>query len=142
MKRILLAAAVSLVAATASAQAGDPIPGLDVVLKAVPGGAIISAAKTDANGTFTFQKLAPGEYTLTLGPVGRQLVIGGSAEKLEVLTAREAASGMASGKRQHGAITITKEWGPANRTVKITHENDWFAVTVTAARAPMGKKPE
>ena len=142
MKRILLAAAVSLVAAAASAQAGDPIPGLDVVLKAVPGGAIVSAAKTDAKGTFTFQKLAPGEYTVTLGPVGTQLVIGGSAEKLEIRTAREAGSGMATGKRQHGAITITKQWGAANRTVNLTHQDDWFTVTVTAAKAPMGKKPE
>ncbi len=28
--------------------------------------------------------------------------------------AREAGSGMATGKRQHGSITIVKEWGPAS----------------------------
>jgi hypothetical protein len=31
-----------------------------------------------------------------------------------VLTPRDSASGMPTGKRQHGAITIVKEWGPAS----------------------------
>lgn len=31
----------------------------------------------------------------------------------EVRSPRDAASGQASGKRQHGPIVITKEWGPA-----------------------------
>lgn len=30
-----------------------------------------------------------------------------------ILTPREAGSGMASGKRQHGSVSIVKEWGPA-----------------------------
>ncbi len=32
----------------------------------------------------------------------------------EITSPRDAASGQASGKRQHGAVTFTKEWGPAS----------------------------
>lgn len=142
MKHILLAAAISLVAATASAQTGAPIPGIDVVIKAAPSGAVVSSARTDAKGSFAFQKLAPGEYTVTVAQGGKTLVIGGPTEPLKILTAREAGSGMATGKRQHGAITVTKEWGAANRTVNVVSDSNWIKVTVTAAKAPMGKQPE
>jgi type VI secretion system secreted protein Hcp len=38
----------------------------------------------------------------------------GLAYSYEVKSPRDLATGQASGKRQHGAITITKEWGAAS----------------------------
>ncbi len=43
----------------------------------------------------------------------------------EVTSPRDAASGQATGKRQHGAITFTKEWGAASPqlfTALVTNE--------------------
>lgn len=40
--------------------------------------------------------------------------IAGLAYRHEVKSPRDVATGLASGKRQHGPITITKEWGAAS----------------------------
>jgi type VI secretion system secreted protein Hcp len=39
--------------------------------------------------------------------------LSGLSYRHEIKSPRDAATGQASGKRQHGAISITKEWGPA-----------------------------
>lgn len=40
--------------------------------------------------------------------------IAGLSYRHEIVSPRDIASGLASGKRQHGPITITKEWGPSS----------------------------
>lgn len=40
--------------------------------------------------------------------------IPGLALDWEIKSPRDVSSGLASGKRQHGPITFTKEWGPAS----------------------------
>lgn len=83
-----------------------------------------------------------GAYTVTVGPSGKQLDIGETVDRLEIMTAREAGSGMAIGNRQHDAITISKEWSAANRTVEVVSDSNWIKLTVTATKAPMGTKRE
>lgn len=42
-----------------------------------------------------------------------------------IASPRDAASGMPTGKRQHGSVTIVKEWGPATpqlREIKTTYD--------------------
>jgi len=50
-----------------SIRAGDPVPGLDVSLKQIPGG-IVRTTKTDNLGSFTFDKLKAGSYELKIIP--------------------------------------------------------------------------
>lgn len=40
--------------------------------------------------------------------------IAGLSYAHEIVSPRDIATGQASGKRQHGPITITKEWGPSS----------------------------
>ena len=40
--------------------------------------------------------------------------IAGLSYRHQIQSPRDAATGQASGKRQHGPIAITKEWGPAS----------------------------
>lgn len=40
--------------------------------------------------------------------------VAGNHIKSAILTPREAGSGMTTGKRQHGAVTVTKEWDKAS----------------------------
>lgn len=40
------------------------------------------------------------------------------AEKYDVKAPRDAATGQASGKRQHGPGPILKEWGPLQKTIE------------------------
>jgi len=40
--------------------------------------------------------------------------IAGLSYQHQIQSPRDAATGQASGKRQHGPISITKEWGPAS----------------------------
>ena len=43
------------------AVAGDPLPGVDVLLEQIPGGQVYKA-KLDADGNMIFNDLPPGEY--------------------------------------------------------------------------------
>jgi hypothetical protein len=60
----VLAVALAL-AGSAVAGPGDPIPGIDVVVKKQPAGAALVAATTDKAGRFTVRVAEPGSYTLT-----------------------------------------------------------------------------
>lgn len=62
-----LCAVVLVVAGASSAFAADvPIPGIDIIIKANPGGINIAASTTDAKGEFKIKLLAPGRYTIVL----------------------------------------------------------------------------
>ena len=56
-----------LVISVAPVHAGDPVPGLDITIEQIPGG-IILTVKTDKNGKYIFNRLAPGTYKLRVGP--------------------------------------------------------------------------
>jgi hypothetical protein len=62
----LLTLAVGLACWSSVALAGNPIPGVDVNLGKNPGG-IMARTKTDKNGLYQFNKLAPGTYELCIG---------------------------------------------------------------------------
>lgn len=116
-----------------NAMPGDPIPGLDVKLKRLSGaGNDILTARTNKDGSFSFNNIAPGNYAAEAGTMATTIIVtensgnglktldimGGScgntkenyiivtADKtyVEVISAREAGSGMATGKRQIGQV--------------------------------------
>jgi hypothetical protein len=51
-----------------------------------------------------------------------------------VVTAREAGSGMATGKRQHAPIRITKEWGAASPQLRFAVSEKGAPVCLTVAQ--------
>src|SRR3989338_235954 len=53
--------------AVKSAQAGDPVPGIDISLEQIPGG-IVAKATTGKDGRFSFDKLKQGKYVLRITP--------------------------------------------------------------------------
>jgi Carboxypeptidase regulatory-like domain len=94
------------------AKPGEPIPGVGINLAKLEGGkeTLASQVVTDANGDFEFKNLAPGKYVIS---VGRKHLGNVKYEDMTftVVSPRDAASGMASGKRQHSPIRIVKEFG-------------------------------
>ncbi len=64
---VVATAAIFFGFAIKSAQAGDPIPGVDVSLEQVPG-SVKGKAKTGKDGRFNFDKLKPGKYVLRIVP--------------------------------------------------------------------------
>ena len=116
-----------------NAMPGEPIPGIDVKLRR-PGAAgnELMSVKTNRDGSFAFNNIAPGQYSATTGTAAMDITVtgstqdafktldiaGGSCENskenfvisaggkmyVEVIAAREAGSGMASGKRQVGNV--------------------------------------
>lgn len=86
-------------------------------------------------GTCTLADLEPGAYSaIACDDHGTPLAP--SAARHAVVTAREASSGMATGKRQHGAITITKEWGAASPQLAFTVSAAGTPVCLTVAAPP------
>jgi len=110
-----------------NAMPGDPIPGLNVKMKRLnTGGNDILSARTNKDGSFSFTNIAPGKYAAEAGKLFTTLTVNGSngnavrtldlmggscgntkenyiistGDKtyVEVISAREAGSGMATGK--------------------------------------------
>lgn len=100
-----LSVSIAFVFAFSLLIAGDPIPGIDITIKNLDTKKTFKT-KVKKNGKFSFKKLKPGKYTMTLTYKGKSMTIG--KKRGEELTVRDAASGMASGKRQHKPLTITK----------------------------------
>ncbi len=83
-----IAAAALFWLATPTASAGNPLPGVDVLLEQIPGG-VRGEANTDANGVFEFKGLAKGNYRVVVklrtfdtrggAPVARATARGGPA---------------------------------------------------------------
>lgn len=65
--------------------------------------------KTNKNGKFSFNKLPAGNYALTVSLGGKSMSVGEDGSESISISADDKASGMASGKRKHKPITITKE---------------------------------
>ncbi len=116
-----------------NAMPGDPIPGLDVKFKRLgSGGNDILSTRTNKDGSFAFNSIAPGQYSATAGTDAMDITVRGNNENafktldiaggscgnskenfvisagdktyVEVTTAREAGSGMATGKKHIGNV--------------------------------------
>lgn len=116
-----------------NAMAGEPIPGIDVKLKRLgSAGSDVLSAKTNRDGSFSFSNIAPGRYSATAGTDAMDITVNSNNEEVfktldiaggscgnskenfvisagdkmyvEVITAREAGSGMASGKKHIGNV--------------------------------------
>ena len=116
-----------------NAMAGEPIPGIDVKLKRLgSGGNDILSTRTNKDGSFAFNSIAPGQYNATAGADAMDITVRSSNEDafktldiaggscgnskenfvisagdkmyVEVITAREAGSGLASGKKHIGNV--------------------------------------
>jgi len=114
----------------ANAMPGEPIPGIDVRLRSAVSANNVITAKTNKDGSFAFNKIAPGSYTAeagndkmditvvdangngfsTLDVAGgtcgntkeNYIITNGDKTYVEVMSAREAGSGMATGKKRVG----------------------------------------
>jgi type VI secretion system secreted protein Hcp len=61
----------------------------------------------------TIEGKQQGKFQGELKGQGREGKIAGIAFSYDIKSPRDAASGLATGKRQHGPVIITKEWGAA-----------------------------
>jgi len=103
---ILIALVFSLSAATLFS--GDPIPGIDITLRNTETNKTMKT-KTNRSGKFRFNNLKPGTYIVELSFKGERMTIGGSRSESLVILPKDKSSGLATGKRQHKPITVTKE---------------------------------
>ncbi|HTE09936.1 MAG TPA: carboxypeptidase-like regulatory domain-containing protein, partial [Chitinophagaceae bacterium] len=116
-----------------NAMAGEPIPGIDVRLKRTGGAATdMLSARTNKDGSFAFSNITPGDYTAEAGNSRMDVTVNGNNENafktldimggscgntkenyiinagdktyVEVTSAREAGSGMATGKKHIGNV--------------------------------------
>lgn len=112
---LVLAAAVSAPVSAAT----------DIFLKLQGDGKVVATASVAADGSFRFEQVPDGDYFVEFqmdgrtyssaaSPKGRATGGDSPAESIRVTTAREAGSGMATGRRMHKPITITKEWDAAS----------------------------
>jgi hypothetical protein len=90
----------------------------------------------DASGACVMKDVPPGTYEVVMVVNGKELVCGDTKhnpDMFEIQTAREAGSGMATGKRQHGApIVNSYSWGVNSPNLKVTVDG----TTVTCACTP------
>ncbi len=65
------------------------------------------------NGSCPVEGLSAGDYMISLCDANGKSIVAGSGPinlSYDVKSPRDAASGLATGRRQHKPITITKEW--------------------------------
>ena len=63
----LCALALAVVPVAGAWAAGEPIPGIDIIIKINAGNRVVFQGTTDAKGDVTVKELAPGRYTIELG---------------------------------------------------------------------------
>ncbi len=106
--RTLAIAALSLLSTAAM------IPATDMLIQ-IKGanGATIASTKVADDGSFKFETVPAGSYTLELVIDGKPVVSAGAGPALtfEVKTAREASSGLATGKRQYAPAIFRRDFG-------------------------------
>ncbi len=178
----------------ANAMPGDPVPGIDVRLRR--NGAIVHAdfvtARTNKDGSFSFNNITPGNYTAEAGEASMDItvmgnqgnnfktldVIGGSCnntkqnyvitagdktyvevvpareassgmatgkhignvkyENFTALAPRDAASGMATGKRMHKPMLVANTDFDINYEKIVTEDGRYYAEVITAREAGSG----
>ncbi len=65
------------------------------------------------DGTCTVTDLAPGDYTVSACTENGGALSADDQACHTITSPRDPASGQATGKRQHGTVTIVKEWSAA-----------------------------
>ncbi|HKQ63301.1 MAG TPA: hypothetical protein VJS92_18575 [Candidatus Polarisedimenticolaceae bacterium] len=88
----------------------------DMVLKSKDGATMFARAAAAEDGSFKFENIPPGEYVLVVRSPRAAAELKAS---LRVAAPRESSSGMASGKRMHKPLTITKQWDSARLTASV-----------------------
>lgn len=115
-----------------NAMPGEPIPGIDVRLRSLAATAADITARTNRDGSFSFNNITPGNYRAEVDGSAMDVVVKGNAFNdfkildiyggscgnskenyiltaddktyVEVISAREASSGMATGKKHIGNV--------------------------------------
>ena len=98
---------------------GEPIPGIDIVVRKNPGGNIINAP-TGSDGTYQLQGLAPGNYDLSVGGKRVQTLRVGSDGSIRGVLSRQP-DGKAS-ITFNGQVGVVPD-GPAGAPVVTTRSN-------------------
>ena len=109
----------SLTLLTALAFASTAFAALNCYLN-IAGGKNKSQIVDCSSGTCTVADLAPGEYTVTACSADGKPLDAATLATYDVKSPRDAASGLATGKRQHGEVKITKEWSASSPMLKVT----------------------
>ena len=129
--------------AASSAMAGAPLKGVDVKLGR--NGQPVATTRTDPAGGFTFANLQPGNYDLHFGsPVGNPSPTGQisamddwHASASVTVTAREAGSGMATGRSAAeataGGVVMPRDHASGMATGKRMHKP--FSIRMELGRA-------
>jgi len=110
LRLFVLVAAISI-ASTAQAAA-------DYYLK-IEGGKGEKRIVHCVNDACTVTGLAVGEYTVSVCLENGKAPAADITATHTISAPRDAASGQATGKRQHQSIRITKEWGPSTPLLRI-----------------------
>jgi hypothetical protein len=115
-----------------NAMPGDPIPGVDVRLRSAAATAADITARTNRDGSFSFNNIVPGNYRAEVGESAMDVTVKGNASNdfkildvyggscgnskenyvlaagdktyVEVISARETSSGLATGKKHIGNV--------------------------------------
>jgi hypothetical protein len=125
MMRLILIVGATLVASTAFAadiflQIKDAKGSSRVV--ACPGGACVVS------------DLAPGDYTVSVCTADGKAPAADVAASHTIVSPRDAASGLPTGKRQHKPVRITKEWGAATPMLAIAIDEPGVQVTLKVTK--------
>jgi hypothetical protein len=111
------------------AMAGEPIPGVDVIVRKHPGGRLL--VHTDGSGRARLESLAPGNYTLSLGSQS----LAAAMDRLTPPARRNGAAAAAGGS--HGAARIAVGDFNGDGTVDLAARRG-PAVQVTLDLGPAG----
>jgi hypothetical protein len=137
MNKLTCALVVGIVAALVSSSS---FAAVDMFLKLKGAIAVVAKATVAADGSFRFDNVADGEYVLEFWMDGKTYTmendqgsgpataaVGGEGASIRVVAAREAASGLATGRRMHKPIRLTRDWGPSSPKLELSVEG--FTIT-------------
>ena len=108
---------------------GSAFASFDMLLKVKDGDKVVARTTSADDGSFRFRNVPPGDYVLVLRPTaapqteGRAMVAAQDTSwtaPLSIVSPRDAASGLPTGKRMHKPMTIIKEWGAASPKLSCT----------------------
>ena len=99
-----------------------------------------------SDGSCASEPLPAGTWSVAVCTARGKVIPTDLSLEYAVVGPRDSASGMATGKRQHGSITITKEWDRAATGNRIAIQEDGTQLAigtsgaaVEAAQAKIGK---
>ena len=102
------------------------------VVLLTPTGEKVQSVTTNNQGAFNFTNVAAGKYIVAIGKYDVKAAKG--LTEYRVMTAREAGSGMATGRRMHKPFVITKELDKTSATPGAT------AVAIPTGKSALKKE--